>query len=141
MKSLILTFATAAFVLIYGTRLLSAGSVYQDAEIVLDEDGCMLLGGQHAPLIDRGACKVTADLRYAILNGDMILEFRNGDVIQIERDRARVIAFAPRQIVYKSWNWLTTTAGYLLILAWLGGMFWWICRDLTRLTNRPRQGN
>ena len=141
MKSLILTFATAAFVLIYGTRLLSAGSVYQDADMVLDADGCWRIGEEHATSIEKGLCKVRADLRYAVLNGDMILEFRNGDVIQIDRDRARVIAFTPRQTVYKSWNWLTATAGYLLIVGWLGGMFWWICRDLTRLTNRPRQGN
>lgn len=140
MKSLILTFAIAIFVVIYSTRLLSAGSVYQDADIVLDKTGCSQIGEGHATSAQEETCKITADLRYAVLNGDMILEFRNGDVIEIDRDRARVIALTPRKTTYKSWNWLTSAAGYLLILAWLGGMFWWIWRDLERLVKRRRYG-
>lgn len=115
MKSIITAFVVTYLVMMIGFRLVSAGSVAENAKVILDANECSLVSAIGAPISD---CSATVNLSTTVVHGNYLLEFPNGTSIEVDQKKVRAIAFSGSESHRTAWHWLVTVGGWLLIFGW-----------------------
>lgn len=136
MKSAIVTIIAAVLVMNFSLRIINAGTVIENAAVLLDSRDCALAASLGAPIKD---CEVTATVTTNFITDEYKLTFANGASFSLDQKSVRSMSYSTDNFHYTAWGKLAVFLMGLLFVVVIASFIYQISNAVKRIRKIQNQ--